>query len=278
MYRAVAWKALHDRLPLDDEDAVADLARRAALDVGPSVGRHRRPRRDERDPHAGNRSRGRGRGAPAESARGARRAPAAGRRARRHCHGRARYRVGRLSECRREDLPRRVARRARAPACGRSGARDQPGGRGRGCRDRDGRARPVGSHALDVAADDSEGRRSSSIRPGSRSRTPSSRCWRSSTRAMYRPTVIVGRGTAVPREPVGFSSPHVRHERGPEAGHARAARVPDARIDHPQRLRLQQALGQRLRLDVAIGIEIRAHSEGADLSAVARRAEADRRS
>ena len=37
MYRAVAWKALHDRLPLDDEDAVADLARRAALDVGPST-------------------------------------------------------------------------------------------------------------------------------------------------------------------------------------------------------------------------------------------------
>ena len=37
MYRAVAWKALRDRLPLDDEDAVADLARRAALDVGPSA-------------------------------------------------------------------------------------------------------------------------------------------------------------------------------------------------------------------------------------------------
>ena len=36
MYRAVAWKALHDRLPLDDEDAMADLAQRAALDVGPS--------------------------------------------------------------------------------------------------------------------------------------------------------------------------------------------------------------------------------------------------
>jgi CMP/dCMP kinase len=36
MYRAVAWKALHDQLPLDNEDAVATLARRAALDVGPS--------------------------------------------------------------------------------------------------------------------------------------------------------------------------------------------------------------------------------------------------
>ncbi len=37
MYRAVAWKALHDGLPLDDEDAVAALAERAALDVGARV-------------------------------------------------------------------------------------------------------------------------------------------------------------------------------------------------------------------------------------------------
>jgi len=36
MYRAVAWKALHDRLTLENEDAVAALAQRAALDVGPS--------------------------------------------------------------------------------------------------------------------------------------------------------------------------------------------------------------------------------------------------
>ena len=36
MYRAVAWKALYDRLPLEDEDAIAALAERAALDVGPS--------------------------------------------------------------------------------------------------------------------------------------------------------------------------------------------------------------------------------------------------
>lgn len=35
MYRAVAWKALHDRLPLENEDAVAALAQRAVLDVGP---------------------------------------------------------------------------------------------------------------------------------------------------------------------------------------------------------------------------------------------------
>ena len=37
MYRAVAWKALRDQIPLQDEDAVAALATRAALDVGPSV-------------------------------------------------------------------------------------------------------------------------------------------------------------------------------------------------------------------------------------------------
>ena len=36
MYRAVAWKALHDQLPVDNEDAVATVAQRAALDVGPS--------------------------------------------------------------------------------------------------------------------------------------------------------------------------------------------------------------------------------------------------
>ncbi len=35
MYRAVAWKALHEGVPLDDEDAVAALAERAELDVGP---------------------------------------------------------------------------------------------------------------------------------------------------------------------------------------------------------------------------------------------------
>ena len=36
MYRAVAWKALRDGMTLEDEDAVAALAERAALDVGPS--------------------------------------------------------------------------------------------------------------------------------------------------------------------------------------------------------------------------------------------------
>jgi cytidylate kinase len=37
MYRAVAWKALLDGLALDDEDAVAAVARSAVLDTGPSV-------------------------------------------------------------------------------------------------------------------------------------------------------------------------------------------------------------------------------------------------
>jgi cytidylate kinase len=33
MYRAVGWKALHEGIPLDDEAAVASLARRATIDV-----------------------------------------------------------------------------------------------------------------------------------------------------------------------------------------------------------------------------------------------------
>src|SRR5579864_8253102 len=33
MYRAVGWKALVDAVPLDQEDAVAALARRASIDV-----------------------------------------------------------------------------------------------------------------------------------------------------------------------------------------------------------------------------------------------------
>ena len=37
MYRAVAWKALHDGTPVDDDDAVANLARHAAIHVGPTV-------------------------------------------------------------------------------------------------------------------------------------------------------------------------------------------------------------------------------------------------
>ena len=36
MYRAVAWKALNDRVPLDDEDAVAAIARHSAIEAGPA--------------------------------------------------------------------------------------------------------------------------------------------------------------------------------------------------------------------------------------------------
>jgi len=36
MYRAVAWKALDEGVPLEDEDAVAALAERAVLDLGPT--------------------------------------------------------------------------------------------------------------------------------------------------------------------------------------------------------------------------------------------------
>jgi len=37
MYRAVAWKAVRDGLSLDDEDAVADIAQRVELEVGPGA-------------------------------------------------------------------------------------------------------------------------------------------------------------------------------------------------------------------------------------------------
>jgi cytidylate kinase len=37
MYRAVAWLALHEGVPLEDSEAVADLARAAEIDVGDDV-------------------------------------------------------------------------------------------------------------------------------------------------------------------------------------------------------------------------------------------------
>jgi cytidylate kinase len=37
MYRAVAWKAVNDELPLEDEDAVADIAENAAMTVVPGL-------------------------------------------------------------------------------------------------------------------------------------------------------------------------------------------------------------------------------------------------
>src|SRR5262245_53313181 len=38
MYRAVGWKALHDQVPLEDEDAVARLAERADIEVSDARG------------------------------------------------------------------------------------------------------------------------------------------------------------------------------------------------------------------------------------------------
>jgi cytidylate kinase len=37
MYRAVAWKAVREGVPLDDEDAVAAIAQHATLEVGPGA-------------------------------------------------------------------------------------------------------------------------------------------------------------------------------------------------------------------------------------------------
>jgi cytidylate kinase len=37
MYRAVAWKAVRNNVSLDDEDAVAEIAQHATLDVGPGA-------------------------------------------------------------------------------------------------------------------------------------------------------------------------------------------------------------------------------------------------
>jgi len=37
MYRAVAWKALHERIALTDEDAIAALARRVSIETGDGV-------------------------------------------------------------------------------------------------------------------------------------------------------------------------------------------------------------------------------------------------
>ena len=122
MYRAVGWKALRDGVPLDDEAAVAALADQRAHRRHQHAGHDRRRRRHARDPHAGDRSRGRRRRAPAARARRAGRAAAADGRRRRHRDGRARHRHGGVSRRRREALPGCVARGARAAARQRSGA------------------------------------------------------------------------------------------------------------------------------------------------------------
>ena len=91
MYRAVAWKALHDAVPLESEDAVAEIAQRASLDVGPAsvvIDGHdvtAAIRTPEIDRAAALRP------APQSACR-ARRAPTPGRSERGHRHGGARHR------------------------------------------------------------------------------------------------------------------------------------------------------------------------------------------
>ena len=116
-----------------------------------------------------------------------------GRRARGHRHGRTRHWHGGFSECRREDLSRRVARRARAPASGGSVARHQPRGGGRGCGDGDGRTGSVRQNALDVAAHDSEGRDRARYDRLSIDETVD-RVLAIVNRCDHRPTVIAGSG------------------------------------------------------------------------------------
>ena len=70
MYRAVAWKALHDGVDLADEAAVAALAERAAFDVGDGQVGIDGHDVAARDPHARDR-RGRGGGGAAAARCGA---------------------------------------------------------------------------------------------------------------------------------------------------------------------------------------------------------------
>ena len=114
MYRAVGWKALHDGVPLDDEAAVTALAERRAHRRRQHARDDRRRRRDARDPHAGNRSRRRGRRPAAARAPRARRAAAADGRGRRDRDGRARHRHGGVPRRRRQAVPGCVAGGARA--------------------------------------------------------------------------------------------------------------------------------------------------------------------
>ena len=153
----------------------------------------------------------------------------------------------------------RARRRAADPAHG-----DQPGGRGRRCGDRDGGARPIGPHAIDFAADDSEGRDRArhhravdrrDRRSGAGDREPGS----------HRPTVTTGSG--LPCHVKRYVFP--RRTFVTSAGLKQATHVPpcvpDARIDHAERIRVQKTFGQRLRFDIGIRIETpRAAPGGAD--------------
>ena len=173
MYRAVGWKALDSGVALDDEPALAALADALAHRHHRCWRRHRRYRRHTRDSYAGDRS-GRRIGRP--SAQGSRRpcrAAACARRRRRDRHGRPRHRHGGVSRRGREDLSRRVTRRAGAAPCARSRAcRDARRSVRR--READDRAGSQRRDAHRVAALRRAGRASSSTRPARASR----RSWR----------------------------------------------------------------------------------------------------
>src|SRR6187549_3964337 len=110
MYRAVGWKALRDAIALDDEPSVAALAQRAELVVeggfvtidGHDVTHDIRTPEMDKTAAAGARGAG---GAAARAGRGRWRGD-----------GGARHRDGGVPERAAQDLPRRLDRRARAPA------------------------------------------------------------------------------------------------------------------------------------------------------------------
>src|SRR5436309_3598388 len=66
------------------------------------------------------------------------------------------------------------------------------------------------------------------------------------------------RRLSLPGESVTVRPADVRHQRRPETGDARPALAANARIDDAERAGREQALGQRLRGDVAVRIEARA--------------------
>ena len=149
MYRAVAWKALHDGVDLADEEATAGARARARGSTSATASSRSTARTSRGDSHAGDRRGGRRRRAAAARARGAHRAAARAWDADGGIVMEGRD-IGTVvfPRCRREGLSRCGARRARAAARQRSGAQRWPrrrgGGRGR---DRARSARSQRSHA-----------------------------------------------------------------------------------------------------------------------------------
>ena len=182
MYRAVAWKALHDgRRIFTTKRPSRALGERATFDLEAGRVVDRRSRRGACDSHARDRSRRRGRGAAARAC--ARVLVARQRqigRAGRRRHGRAGHRHGRLPRRRREDLSRRVAGGARQAPCERSGARrHRPSRAISRSRHRARRARPERLHSRRLPAGASGRCRPHRNDGPCRSKPSSSRSWRS---------------------------------------------------------------------------------------------------